>query len=121
MVESFGLLRDAGLMQDSLILLAHDPDRESVVQAVEIDVGEIETLGNNWRRFSGWGWESNDMMYQAAQELLGPLGLTDIYIDNDSYRGEQIKRFVTLLALATASYAGSHCHSLCERLPDPDN
>jgi hypothetical protein len=123
-IESFGLLRDAGLMQDSLILLADDPERVEVVQAVEIDVEEIKTLGNNWITSSiGSQRESHDKMYQAAQELFGPLRLTDIYIDtpdlHDSDRNEQIKRFVTLLAFATASYAGSHCHSLFERSPEP--
>lgn len=124
-VASFGLLRDAGIMQDSLILLADDPTRWTVVQTVEIDVNEIVILESDLRP-QPLGLlpetELHDRMYQAAQNLLGLLGMTHIHADTldlrDPERDEQIKLFGVILALATSSYAGSHCRSLCERLPE---
>jgi hypothetical protein len=119
-ITSFNLLRVAGFMQDSLILLADDPERTGVVQAVEIDVHEIELLESGIRTCSELlpGTVLHDKMYQAAQKLLGVLGLTDQCIDPvdplDWAVGphKQIETLGAILALATVSYAGSHCHDL---------
>jgi hypothetical protein len=109
MVASFSLLRGAGLMQDSLILLTDDPGRPGVVQTVEFDVREIEDLA-----FRG---TTGAISQGIIHKLLGMLGLADQKVG--SLRDEQIMTFGALLALATASYAGSHCQSFGERMPEP--
>jgi hypothetical protein len=130
-VESFGLLRKAGLIRDSLIMLVDDPHRVGVAQAVELDIDKIERLERYWRTKASSEppmMGSHDAIYQAAQRLLGMLGLMGQHTDPQDRSGrgrvsrgwpEQIKTFAVMLALATASYAGSHCHSLCEPLVIP--
>ena len=119
-VASCALLKEAGLMQDSLVLLADDPERLGVVQAVEIAVDYIEALPRTYRGTHSShgvtrGSVSHDEMYQASQKLLGMLGLMDRSVEPlsllDLGRDEQIHTFGTYLALATAAYAGSHCHA----------
>jgi len=120
MVTSFGLLQNAGLMQNSLILLADDPARAGVVQAVEINVHKIVILEREWRTMS-LTLISREMMYETARNWLEMLKPTEYYVDprgsHITPRDDDVKTFVAILALATASYAGSHCHALGEDLP----
>jgi hypothetical protein len=117
-VGSFSILRDAGLMQDSLILLADDPRRNGVVQAVNIDVHEIEILEREFNRTRLSRFivpDLHDKIYQAAQKHLDIL--LDPFIDRPNShdkagQDELIKKFGALLAFATVSYAGSHCFPL---------
>jgi len=118
-VASFTLLQDAGLMQNSLILLADDPARRGVIRAVEIDVIEIVMLERWWRSPDP---TSYDTVYEYARNfLLGMLGPTEQYVDprgsHITPQNNDVKTFVAILALATASYAGSHCHAIGEELP----
>jgi hypothetical protein len=112
-VASFGLLKDAGLMQDSLVVLVDDSERILVVQAVEIDVHEIEILETRWRGHSSIGVLPETTPYvrmgSDAPKLLRMLQMTFNWFLNGR---QQINKLGALLALATASYAGSHCHSL---------
>jgi hypothetical protein len=81
-VASCTLLREAGLMQDSLILLADDPRRPGVVQAVEIDVGEIEDLQRSCRETHRSFWKSSllpgsvphDKVFPKAARCAGTSG-----------------------------------------------
>lgn len=122
-VSSFELLRDAGLAQNSLILLADDPGRTGVVKAIEIDVRELEMLEESCSNdTSSDQVVSNEKIYQAAEKLLATFGPGELqisfshYSDSQNYQNERARMFCTLLALATFSYAGSHCHSLGEYL-----
>lgn len=126
MVSSFRLLEDAGLAQNSLILLADDPGRTGVVKAIEIDVFELKRLENTRRYDTSPGKVvSEEKIYQAAGKLLDTFGPAELqisfahYYDSQDYRNERVRMFCTLLALATVSYAGSHCHSLGEYFLQP--
>lgn len=102
--RSLDLLQKAGLARNSLILLADDPTRNGVIQSIELDIRDLENLQNGWVDVKNY--EPPNKLLRNAQQLLEKLGI------KSTSRDEQRATYCILVAMATASYAGSHCYPI---------
>jgi hypothetical protein len=114
-VRSLGLLQKAGLAQTSLILLAHDPTRSSVIQSIELYIRNLEDLQEGW--VDGTVWERTtppEKLFQDAQELIEKLGFfeSSFRLRSQDWQDAQLATYCIIVAMATASYAGSHCYPI---------
>jgi hypothetical protein len=116
-VRSLNLLQKTGLAQTSLILLADDPARTGIIQAIGLDIRELEDLSRSWvNAINSQPAEPPEELFHAAQRLLRKFG-----IDPDpDRRYKQLATYCILVAMATVSYAGSHCHPLTTLLGPGD-
>ncbi|KAM0714385.1 hypothetical protein Q7P37_010172 [Cladosporium fusiforme] len=108
-IASLDLLKNAGLVQNSLILLAYDPGRRVAIRATGIDIYELELLLGELADESSLG---DKALLQRAKELLMRLGVTRNFEQRVPKLETLVSPLCVLIAFATASYAGSHCHPL---------
>ncbi|WPG98576.1 Hypothetical protein R9X50_00136800 [Acrodontium crateriforme] len=109
------LMKLQGFCGESIEILVEDADRSNVTRVVDISIAQVLEL----RRVIEL--EANDTLALTKEFTFGILALfgartrLSTYSEtgsNDSSVGEVVSLLCSLLALATVSYAGSHCHDI---------